>query len=111
MNGSSAILSLAAAVALGVSLSACGRVGPLEQPAPLYGERAKADYAAKKAAAEARDQERRDQDQIESLPRGKRYDPNMDTTPARALPIPGGPNDPNGAAPPGSLPDPYNRPR
>jgi hypothetical protein len=40
------------------ALSACGKTGELEQPAPLFGEHAKADYAAKKradAAARARE--------------------------------------------------------
>ena len=104
-------LNFALAAALLGGLGACGRIGPLEQPAPLYGEKAKADYAAKKAAAAARAQEAKDQDQIEALPRRERYDPNTDTTPARALPIPGAPRDPSGAAPSGVLPDPYNHPQ
>jgi hypothetical protein len=33
-----------------ILLPACGRIGTLEQPAPLYGAKAKADYQAKKAA-------------------------------------------------------------
>ena len=37
-----------------VALSACGKVGELERPAPLWGAKAKADYAAQqKAAADA----------------------------------------------------------
>ena len=41
-----------------VSLSGCGKTGELEQPAPLFGAQAKADYAAKKKAeAEARARE------------------------------------------------------
>ena len=37
------LLSVAALLAL----TACGRVGALDQPAPLYGEKAKADYQAR----------------------------------------------------------------
>lgn len=37
-----------------VALSACGKVGELERPAPLWGAKAKADYAAhQKAEADA----------------------------------------------------------
>jgi hypothetical protein len=32
---------------------ACGKVGYLEQPAPLYGEKAKAEYRARQAARSA----------------------------------------------------------
>ncbi len=45
-----------AAVALGaaaVGLGSCGKVGYLEQPAPLYGQKAKADYKARQAARAA----------------------------------------------------------
>ena len=31
-------------------LAACGKVGSLDQPAPLYGEKAKAEYQARRAA-------------------------------------------------------------
>ncbi len=40
-------------LALGIAaagLCACGKVGYLEQPAPLWGEKAKADFRAKQAA-------------------------------------------------------------
>jgi hypothetical protein len=45
------LLTLAAA---GLVLSACGRLGPLQQPAPLFGAQAQAAYAAQqKAKSEA----------------------------------------------------------
>jgi hypothetical protein len=44
-----AAMSLLAALCLG----GCAKVGTLDRPAPLFGEKAKADYRAKKAAAEA----------------------------------------------------------
>ncbi len=43
--------ALLAALMVGMSaVSACGRVGYLEQPAPLFGERAKEQYRAQRAA-------------------------------------------------------------
>ena len=41
------------AVLLALSLGACGKLGPLEQPPPLFGAQAKADFAAEQAAKEA----------------------------------------------------------
>ena len=53
---------------LALSLAACGKVGTLEQPAPLYGAKAKARYeAAKQAAVEAKAQ-RSDSGKPEPLP-------------------------------------------
>jgi hypothetical protein len=45
---------LAAVMATG--LGGCGKKGLLDEPAPLFGERAKADYAAKQAAAGAQNE-------------------------------------------------------
>ena len=42
-----------------VALSGCGKTGELEQPAPLFGAQAKADYTAKKKA-EAEERARQD---------------------------------------------------
>ena len=50
-------LALASAAIL--MLSACGKVGQLEQPAPLWGAKAKADYQARRAAAAAHDEQNR----------------------------------------------------
>jgi hypothetical protein len=47
---SAPLLALAALVALAGGLSACGKTGELQQPAPLFGAQAKADYDAKKRA-------------------------------------------------------------
>ena len=58
------LLSAAALLAL----TACGRVGALDQPAPLYGEKAKADYQARKAAAEAAAKSARDEGPPAPLP-------------------------------------------
>jgi hypothetical protein len=45
-----AILPLVIAVA--ALLAGCGKVGYLEQPAPMWGEKAKADFKARKANAQ-----------------------------------------------------------
>ncbi|MBV8593366.1 MAG: hypothetical protein JOZ27_03580 [Caulobacteraceae bacterium] len=99
------------ALAVVLGLSACGKVGALEQPAPLYGDKAKADYQAAKAAKAAADQARKDDGDIERLPGERPYDPNLDLTPQRTHPIEGTPSDPNRPQPQGVLPDPIARPQ
>jgi hypothetical protein len=99
------------ALAGSLTLGACGKVGALEQPAPLYGAKAKADYEARKQAAAEAAAARKADDQIETLPDEKRYDPNADPTSSRTLPIPGAHTPPNGPPQPGVLPDPYNDPK
>ena len=96
-----------------VILSACGRVGTLEQPAPLWGEKAKAEYQAKKAAAEAAKAAAKDDGQVEPLAPDT---PGMDAPKARIptlrdTPAPGAPSLPNASAPAGALPDPYSHPQ
>jgi hypothetical protein len=54
------LLRLAGLLLAGSLLVACGRVGTLEQPAPLYGAKAKADYQARKAAEAAAATKHRD---------------------------------------------------
>ena len=107
MTRTSALLIIAASA---LALTACGKVGALDQPAPLYGEKAKADYRARKAAEAAAAQSKRDDSQIETLPDDRRYDPNADPGPSRYLPIPGAPTAPNAPGPQGVLPDPFNHP-
>ena len=106
MNPSALIVVLAGVLALG----ACGKVGELEQPAPLYGAKAKADYDARKQAAAEKAQAKRDQDQIERLPTEKPYDPNADPSPSRIVPVTGERPAPNAPSSPGVLPDPMNLP-
>ncbi|MGI8841098.1 MAG: hypothetical protein ACR2F8_10030 [Caulobacteraceae bacterium] len=90
-----------------LALSACGKVGALDQPAPLYGEKAKADYQAKQEAAAAKAKK---DDQPDAVTPDKTYDPNADPSPQRTLPIQGTNPSPNGPPPPGVLPDPFNNP-
>lgn len=106
MTRSQHLVALVAVVALG----ACGKVGALDQPAPLYGAKAKADYDAKKQAASDKAQAKKDQDQIERLPTEKPYDPNADPSPSRIVPVTGERPAPNAPSSPGVLPDPMNQP-
>jgi hypothetical protein len=47
--------ALALAFVAGVCLSGCGKLGDLDQPAPLFGQKAKSDYELhKQEAAQAR---------------------------------------------------------
>ena len=97
-------------LAVSLALGACGKVGALEQPAPLYGAKAKADYDARKQAGADKAQAKRDQDQIERLPAEKNYDPNADPSPSRMLPVTGERPAPNAPPAPDILPDPMNQP-
>lgn len=63
--------ALAAALALAaltLSLSACGKQGSLDQPGPLWGDRAKANWAAQQAKAAAAKRSQNQAGQIEPLP-------------------------------------------
>jgi hypothetical protein len=99
-------LGVAGLGALALSLSGCGRMGPLQQPAPLFGERAKAEYEAqkaadaraaadKKAAHKAPDATRAaDQPDDDNTPKTKREyrAPEQQLTPAARTPIAGAPD-------------------
>jgi hypothetical protein len=101
------ILAIAALI-----LASCGRVGPLDQPAPLYGDKAKADYQAKKKAAAAA-KASKDQEEPEPLAPDTPGPNNPGAIPGnlRTNPAPGMRTLPNAPGPPTSLPDPYNRPQ
>jgi hypothetical protein len=90
------------------ALAGCGKVGTLDQPAPLYGEKAKAQYQAKKEAEAAAKAKAKDDNGPDSVTPDRVYDPNADPGPQRAMPTPGAPTLPNAPPPPGVLPDPYN---
>jgi predicted small lipoprotein YifL len=95
----------AGALAGMVLLAGCGKQGPLEQPRPLFGARAKAEYDAQKAQ-EARDEAQRaaqrpassNQQAPDNTPATTRdlRDPNQRLAPASSAPIAGAPN-PGGA--------------
>jgi hypothetical protein len=99
--------------AAGLALAACGRVGPLDQPAPLYGAKAKADYQAKKEAQAAAAKASKDQDEPESLAPDTPGlgSPNAMPDNLRTSPAPGMRPGPDAPPPANVLPDPYNRPQ
>ena len=103
------VLGAVSTLLAALALSGCGKVGELEQPAPLWGAKAKADYQARKAAEAAAKAEKKDEGEPEVLP-DVPYDPNADPSPQRGLPIPGALPAPNDPGPPGVLPDPFNHP-
>lgn len=97
------IIALTLTVAAG-GLSACGKTGELERPAPLFGAQAKADYEQQKAdaaAARARDaQARRNQqgntvfDPVDGPPTQAPYAPSI---PGRTDPLGPAPQTPGGS--------------
>ncbi|HZC15827.1 MAG TPA: hypothetical protein VE309_03625 [Caulobacteraceae bacterium] len=100
--------SFAAALLASLGLGACGKLGDLEQPAPLFGDKAKADYAAQHQADAARARA--------AAARGQTSDePNANRLPLHQAPIvppiagrsnPEGPNGPPTALPqPGTTTD------
>ena len=84
-------IALLAALSAGTLLGACGRVGMLEQPAPLYGAKAKADYQARKAAEAKAAATRREQGEPEIL---------AEPSPSTEPPLPAGAAPPPNVAPP-----------
>ncbi|MGH7025018.1 MAG: hypothetical protein ACREEB_15710 [Caulobacteraceae bacterium] len=66
-----------------LALAGCAKVGTLDRPAPLFGERAKANYRAEKAREAAAKAEKPDNGQPEPLPA---------STPAEANPPVTGPS-------------------
>ncbi len=95
--------------AASAGLSACGKQGELERPAPLFGAQAKAQYEADKKAEQAVSGNPNDPDAV--LAR-RANDENRNTTPLppRTAPIRGQSPNPYGSAPQGALPDPYSNP-
>ena len=103
------ILACVAALALG----ACGKVGTLDQPGPLYGAKAKAKWQAQqKASAEAAasSKKQKDEQEPEPLEPDRIQDPYTQLGPERAHPIQGAPSGINGPGPQGVLPDPMTSP-
>lgn len=111
MNRRLAALALTGLFTGALALGACGKQGELERPAPLWGDKAKAEYQAQKK----REQEEREAAAANggssTLVRPGPGDPGQPGVPARTAPIPGGPQDPGASGPPGVLPDPYARPQ
>lgn len=115
-------LALALLLASAAALSACGKQGDLERPAPLFGERAKAEYAREKAEADAA-KRGSDGNAAQGNASGQNnagddtdvVNPPRDSAastplPPRTAPITGQSPDPFRGSPGGVLPDPYNNP-
>ena len=66
------------AVVMAASLGGCGKKGLLDQPAPLFGERAKEDYAARQAGANAGSSESKNTAPVAAA---DKPDPNADNAP------------------------------
>ncbi len=96
---------------LALSLTACGKVGPLKQPAPMFGDAARADYQARQAADAAAKAEKTERQRApangnaaadqpdpppssDNAPKTKRdiQDPNQKLTPLSSTPVDGSPN-------------------
>lgn len=111
-NSTLTLFVLGAAMIGGAVASGCGRLGPLDQPPPLFGERAKAAYYAQNgnqqgesgrvgAASEEGSAERTvanevdnttDDDDNAPLTRRDVKDPDTQLTTPRDSPVPGAPN-------------------
>lgn len=96
-----------------IMLCACGRVGALDQPAPLWGKKAQADYRARKAADAVKAKAGKDEDAPEPLDPSTPgpNEPGNDPGTLRQSPGTGMRALPGAPAAPGVLPDPYTRPR
>ena len=96
--------ALIAAATLALGLAACGGTGPLAQPAPLFGEANKREYAQQRAARAAAAQtaprnetgsaEREANSLDDNAPLTTRdiEDPDSKLTTPRDSPVPGAPN-------------------
>jgi hypothetical protein len=92
---------VALALGLAAGLCGCGKVGYLDQPAPLWGEKAKADFRARQAAHDAATH---DAGNVAPVPADL-----APPEPGAATPAPGGPPGPSTppaeASPPASSPE------
>jgi hypothetical protein len=103
MSPHPSLRACAVALALAAPLAACGKLGQLERPGPLFGVESQTTQQADKRV-EATDPSR-PVDTIDAR------DQALDPKPQRTLPIEGTNPDPNRTALPGALPDPYANPR
>jgi hypothetical protein len=93
----------AVALALAAPLAACGKLGQLERPGPLYGVETATTKKADERVRQVTDPNR----PVDTIdPRDQVVDPR----PPRTLPIPGTNPQANDVALPGALPDPYANP-
>jgi hypothetical protein len=97
--------ALAAALLLtAADLAACGKVGRLERPGPLFGAGRNTTHAGDKAQRNVQDPDH----PVDTVdPRDRTTEP----APPRTLPIQGASQGPSQTRPPGAIPDPYANPR
>jgi hypothetical protein len=97
---SASLGAAAAVVALSAALSACGKMGTLERPGPLFGHGEGVSHRP-----------RQQQDPNRPVQTVDPRDQTATPAPPRTLPVPGQSPNPLGAPPnPGALPDPYVNP-
>jgi predicted small lipoprotein YifL len=63
-----AFVSILIAAVMAASLAGCGKQGALERPGPLWGDKAKADYAAQQRKAAEQKKAAPQDNQPEALP-------------------------------------------
>ena len=105
------LTALAGLALIAAGLSGCGKTGLLEQPAPLFGEKAKAQYAAqKKAEADAKARSNAAKKATSTTPIVD--DPDSQPAPYGPYnpPNPDHRSDPLAHGPQGALPSPGNSP-
>jgi hypothetical protein len=108
-------LLIASTALAALALVGCGKQGDLDRPAPLIGEKAKADYRAQRAAASRANGETSADGSATSQTNGD-YSQDKDGAkdpalrPLRSDPIPGASSNPFGTRSGGVLPDPYADP-
>jgi hypothetical protein len=103
MNLQKSVRGGALVLILAMGLSACGKVGALERPGPLFGQGRNTTQDADKA--------QRAQDPSRPVDTVDPRDRTADPAPPRTLPIEGSGNNPSQVAPQGALPNPYANPR
>ena len=95
--------ALIALLGAAAALTACGKMGPLERPGPLFG--------GTSTTRQADEAERQAQDPSRPVNTIDPRDRSADPAPSRTIPIQGQAPNPNQPAPQGALPDPYANPR
>lgn len=104
MSRRTQLVATATAVALAAGLSACGKMGQLERPGPLFGQERSTTKDADNAERNAQDPSR----PVDTVdPRDRTTDP----APPRTLPIEGTNPSASDVAPPSALSNPYANPR
>jgi hypothetical protein len=86
-------------LALSAATGACGKLGDLERPGPMFGH-----------PVGAANKPRQQQDPNRPVQTIDPRDQSATPAPPRTLPIPGQSPNPTASGPPGALPDPYANP-